>query len=56
MRVNADHIANDGFDGTGIEVIRLRIVISWRGDNDKLGVLIGFDFVQRGPQIKRLVG
>jgi hypothetical protein len=55
IRIEFYDVVDDVFDGPGVEVVGLGVVVGGGGDDDVVGADIGVLFVQRGAEIKRPV-
>ena len=56
VRVDLEHGVDDGFHGTGVEEVLLRVVVGGRGNDDKLGVFVAGLLVKSGLEVEGLGG
>ena len=56
VRIDRQDVLNNRFDAARIEKIGLRVVVGRGGDDDEVGIPVGFMLVQGGAQVEGLFG
>jgi len=56
IRVDGDDVFDDRFDGPGVEIVGLGIVVGGGGDDDVVSASVGIEFVERCTEVQWLVG